>query len=277
MPSGDDAKAPEAAPVVAGALALGTAATTGAAATDRDDSEPSLVPTSNRGRTAPSPRQSRPARVVRSHGRVTPEAAPRPSTAATGADSPQSNAAADTQSELRDWIKENATLLSNASLLISLAAIALNLLPNAGFLDPYIKGLIFGAALLLLIELHHQWPDDLQLHVLRTNIRPANHSWRMTGFALLMQVATLVFAVWAILSNPLILVPLTALGIVLAFRQWYFRRFGGVFAKSIGILALIAVLVITELFLLVIWEATSQGDVTFEVWLDERARPEAIP
>jgi hypothetical protein len=81
----------------------------------------------------------------------------------------------------------------------------------------------------------------------------------------------------AILTNPLILVPLTALGIVLAFRQWYFRRFGGLFAKSIGILGLVAVLVITELFLLVIWEATTQGDVTFEVWVGERAQPDVIP
>jgi hypothetical protein len=40
-----------------------------------------------------------------------------------------------TQSEPRDWIKDNATLLSNASLLISLAAVALGLLPSAGFLD----------------------------------------------------------------------------------------------------------------------------------------------
>jgi hypothetical protein len=72
-------------------------------------------------------------------------------------------------------------------------------------------------------------------------------------------------------------VPLTALEIVLAFRQWYFRRFGGLFAKSIGLLALVAVLVITELFLVVTWEATNQDDVTFEVWIDERARPEVIP
>src|SRR3954471_20742382 len=36
----------------------------------------------------------------------------------------------DTRAELRDWIKDNATLLSNASLLISLAAVALSLLPD---------------------------------------------------------------------------------------------------------------------------------------------------
>jgi hypothetical protein len=66
-------------------------------------------------------------------------ALPSPARAA-GTDQPEPNAPPDTKSELRDWIKENAALLSNASLLISLA-IALNLLPNAGFLDPYIKGL----------------------------------------------------------------------------------------------------------------------------------------
>jgi hypothetical protein len=137
------------------------------------------------------------------------------------------------------------TLLSNASLLISLAAVALGLLPSAGFLDPYIKALLFGAALLLLIELHHQWPPDLQLHALRRSIRPENHSWRMTGFAFLLQVATLIFALWATLTNPQILVPLTAFGLVLAFRHWYFRHFGGFLAKSFGIVALIAVLLIS--------------------------------
>src|SRR5215217_8131185 len=55
----------------------------------------------------------------------------------------------DTRSELRDWIKDNATLLSNASLLISLAAVALSLLPDVGVFSPYLKALIFAAALLL--------------------------------------------------------------------------------------------------------------------------------
>ena len=134
----------------------------------------------------------------------------------------------DTRSELRDWIKDNATLLSNASLLISLAAVALSLLPDVGIFSPYIKALIFAAALLLLTELHHQWPEDLQLHMLRKNARPENHSWRMTSFALVMQVATLLFAAWAILTTPIILLPLTALAVVVAFYRWYFRRHSGV-------------------------------------------------
>ena len=236
-----------------------------------------IAPTRHQTRIARSPRRHRPARVIRPHGRPRSILSSSPSAGAVRPETQEPNAPPDTESELRDWIKENAALLSNASLLISLAAIALNLLPNAGFLDPYIKGLIFGAALLLLIELHHQWPDDLQLHVLRTNIRSTRHSWRMTGFALLMQVATLVFAVWATLTNPMILVPLTALGIVLAFRQWYFRRFGGIFARSVGILALIAVLLISELLLLVVWEILSQGNFSFEVWVDERGQFSRTP
>jgi hypothetical protein len=217
--------------------------------------------------------------VVTARRRRVPPSAPRRSKLATTADQPEPSAspASGTQSELRDWIKENAALLSNASLLISLAAIALNLLPSAGFLDPYIKAMLFGAALLLLIELHHQWPDDLQLRVLRHNMRPVNHSWRMTGFAFLMQVATLVFVVWAVLTNPVILVPLSALGIVLAFRQWYFRRFGGIFARSIGIIALIAVLLISELLLLLVWGIASGGDMSFEIWIGERAQSELVP
>ena len=155
----------------------------------------------------------------------------------------------DTRSELRDWIKDNATLLSNASLLISLAAVALSLLPDVGIFAPYIKALIFAAAFLLLTELHHQWPEDLQLHMLRKNARPDNHSWRMTAFAFVMQIATILFAAWAILTNPIILLPLTALAVVLAFRQWYFRRYGGLLARSFGIIALVAVLLLSEVLM----------------------------
>jgi hypothetical protein len=176
----------------------------------------------------------------------------------------------DTRSELRDWIKDNATLLSNASLLISLAAVALSLLPDVGLFAPYIKALIFAGALLLLTELHHQWPEDLQLHMLRKNARPENHSWRMTGFAFVMQVATLIFAVWAVLTNPIILLPLTALAVVLAFRQWYFRRFGGLVARSFGIIALVAVLLLTEVLAVVVWAALVGEQVTLELWTDDR-------
>ena len=176
----------------------------------------------------------------------------------------------DTRSELRDWIKDNATLLSNASLLISLAAVALSLLPDVGFFAPYIQALLFAAALLLLTELHHQWPEDLQLHMLRKNARPENHSWRMTGFAFVMQVATLVFAGWAILANPIILLPLTALGVVLAFRQWYFRRYGGLLARSFGLIALVAALLLSELLMLVVWAALTGETVTLELWVEDR-------
>ena len=176
----------------------------------------------------------------------------------------------DTRSELRDWIKDNATLLSNASLLISLAAVALSLLPDVGIFAPYIKALIFAAAFLLLTELHHQWPEDLQLNMLRKNARPENHSWRMTAFAFVMQVATILFAAWAILTNPIILLPLTALAVVLAFRQWYFRRYGGLLARSFGIIALVAVLLLSEVLMVVVWAAVTGEEVTLELWADDR-------
>jgi hypothetical protein len=176
----------------------------------------------------------------------------------------------DTRSELRDWIKDNATLLSNASLLISLAAVALSLLPDVGIFSPYIKALIFAAAFLLLTELHHQWPEDLQLHMLRMNARPENHSWRMTAFAFVMQVATILFAVWAIVTNPIILLPLTALAVVLAFRQWYFRRYSGLLARSFGIIALIAVLLLSEVLMVIVWAAVTGDEVTLEFWTEDR-------
>jgi hypothetical protein len=176
----------------------------------------------------------------------------------------------DTRSELRDWIKDNATLLSNASLLISLAAVALSLLPDVGIFAPYIKALIFAAAFLLLTELHHQWPEDLQLHMLRKNARPENHSWRMTAFAFVMQVATILFAVWAIVTNSIILLPLTALTVVLAFRQWYFRRYSGLLARSFGIIALIAVLLLSEVLMVIVWAAVTGDQVTLEFWTEDR-------
>ena len=46
---------------------------------------------------------------------------------------------------------------------------------------------------------------------------------------------------------------------------------------SIGILALVAVLLISELLLLVVWEVVSQGDMTYEVWIGERAQPDLTP
>jgi hypothetical protein len=188
----------------------------------------------------------------------------------TARDTAEDRSPTDTRSELRDWIKDNATLLSNASLLISLAAVALSLLPDVGIFSPYIKALIFAAAFLLLTELHHQWPEDLQLHMLRKNARPENHSWRMTAFAFVMQVATILFAAWAILTNPIILLPLTALAVVLAFRQWYFRRYGGLLARSFGIIALIVVLLLSEVLMVIVWAAVTGEEVTIELWAEDR-------
>ena len=176
----------------------------------------------------------------------------------------------DTRSELRDWIKDNATLLSNASLLISLATLALSLLPDVGFFSPYIKALLFAAALLLLTELHHQWPEDLQIHMLRKSAGPKSHSWRMVGFALLMQIATLVFALWATLTNPIILLPLTALAVFFAFYRWYFSRHSGFLARSVGIIALVVVLLISELLMVVVWAAVTGEEVTIELWTEDQ-------
>jgi len=175
----------------------------------------------------------------------------------------------DTRAELRDWIKDNATLLSNASLLISLAAVALSLLPDVGIFSPYIKALIFAAVFLLLTELHHQWPEDLQLHMLRKNALPENHSWRMTAFAFVMQVATILFAAWAILTNPIILLPLTALAVIFAFYRWYFLRYSSLLARIFGIIALVAVLLISELLMVVVWAAVTGEKATIELWAED--------
>ena len=187
----------------------------------------------------------------------------------TARDAEEDLSPTDTRSELRDWIKDNATLLSNASLLISLAAVALSLLPDVGIFSPYIKALIFAAAFLLLTELHHQWPQDLQLHMLRKNARPENHSWRMTSFALVMQVATILFAAWAILTNPIILLPLTALAVFFAFYRWYFRRHSGFLARTFGIVALFAVLLLSELLMVIVWAAVTGEEVTIELWAED--------
>src|SRR5690606_34221798 len=102
---------------------------------------------------------------------------------------------------------------------------------------------------------------DLQLHMFRRAEFPQNHSRRMTVFALLMQLATVMFAAWATLTNPAILFPLAAFGIFMAFRQWYFRRYSGWPARVIGIVALIVVLLITELLMAVLWSSFTGGHI----------------
>ena len=223
-----------------------------------------------RARSAFVPRRREPARRPRAISRSDPTAVPAQPTELVGDPDAEEGSRPETRSELRDWIKDNATLLSNASLLISLATIALSLLPDVGIFSPYIKALLFAAALLLLTELHHQWPEDLQLHMLRKNARPENHSWRMIGFALVMQVATIVFAVWATVTNPIILLPLTALAVIVAFYRWYFRRHDGLLARSFGIIALVAVLLISELLMVVVWAAVTGEEVTIELWAEDR-------
>jgi hypothetical protein len=239
-----------------------------------DPAPPPAVPDGpSAARHAVMPRRRAPIRQPRG---VPPSA--RPSGSVNPARPPAHEAARDaaeeppppeTRSELRDWIKDNATLLSNASLLISLAAVALSLLPDVGIFSPYIKALIFAAALLLLTELHHQWPEDLQLHMLRKHARPQHHSWRMTSFALVLQVATLLFAAWAILTTPIILLPLTALAVVFAFYRWYFRRYGGLLARLCGIIALLAVLLLSELLMVVVWAAVTGEQVTLQLWAED--------
>jgi hypothetical protein len=204
-----------------------------------------------------SQRQRRPARLT--HRK------PRPTAAVEPAVEP-----VDTQAELRNWIKDNATLLSNASLLISLAAVALSLLPPVGFIDPYLKALIFGAAIILLIELHHQWPDELQIHLLRPMDLPDNHSWRMAAFAFFIQSATLLFGIWAVASYPIMLFPLTGLGVVFLFRRWYFGKPRGWLSRFAGVLSLILILLISELLMVVVWAAVTKQTVTIELWKEDR-------
>jgi hypothetical protein len=233
--------------------------------------QPSLPGDRSDARMAVIRRRREPIRQPRAHTQSQRASVPvNPTTFDTAREGVEDRSRTDTRSELRDWIKDNATLLSNASLLISLAAVALSLLPDVGFFSPYIKALIFAAAFLLLTELHHQWPEDLQLHMLRKNARPENHSWRMIAFAFVMQVATLLFAAWAIVTNPIILLPLTALAVILAFRQWYFRRYHSLVARSFGIIALVAALLLSEVLMVIVWAAVTGEQVTLELWTEER-------
>jgi hypothetical protein len=270
--------APKATDVASAALVLSAGAaeiSAEAEESDRSRSDPSSDPAVSGARPAARMavvrRRREPIRQPRAVTQSQRASVPVNPTALDAAqDAAEDLSSTDTRSELRDWIKDNATLLSNASLLISLAAVALSLLPDVGIFAPYIKALIFAAALLLLTELHHQWPEDLQLHMLRKNARPENHSWRMTAFAFVMQVATILFAAWAILTNPIILLPLTAFAVVLAFRQWYFRRYGGLLARSFGIIALIAVLLLSEVLMVIVWAAVTGDQVTLEFWTEDR-------
>jgi hypothetical protein len=253
-------------------LAAGTVAATaaeGAATTAPSARTP--APTVRLVPTAKTVRRAGHLRRIRVRDGDNPE--PKLSTAAPGGLVPTSGAGDapnDTRSELRNWVKDNATLLSNASLLISIAALALTLLPGEGIAEPYIQALLFGAALVLLLELHHQWPEELQLLRGQAPSMPAGHSWRMAGFAYLLQFATFLFVIWAVLTTPLILFPLTAFGVVLLFRRFFFRRFGGRFARAIGVLSLILALLLSEVLMLVVWAAVTGEQVTIQLWVDER-------
>ncbi len=268
---------PHAKEMATAALVLSAAAAESSAdAEERDRSgavpppDPTVSGARPRARSAFVPRRREPPRRQRAVSESEPASVPAQSTAPDSAPDAEEGSREDTRSELRDWIKDNATLLSNASLLISLAAVALSLLPDVGFFSPYIKALLFAGSLLLLTELHHQWPEDLQLHRLRKQARAESHSWRMIGFALVMQVATLVFAVWAALTNPIILLPLTAFAVFFAFYRWYFPRHRGMLARSVGIIALVAVLLISELLMVVVWAAVTGDEVTLELWTEDR-------
>ena len=244
--------------VAAGVMAAGLALQANMQAAQSDSEAPgaeaSAMPT---GRN--SPRTVARSRIKRRPARITrrPRTTGVPAAATAAAATEERN----TNSELRDWLKENASLLSNASLLISISAIALKALPANGVLNPYIQALIVAAALTLLVEMHHQWPDDLQLHMFRRPAFPQNHSRRMTAFAVLMQLATVLFAAWATLTNPLILFPLAALAIFVAFRQWYFRRFTGWRARIVGILVLVLVLLLAELLMVIAYAAFTGGHI----------------
>jgi hypothetical protein len=91
----------------------------------------------------------------------------------------------------------------------------------------------------------------------------------MTAFAFVMQVATILFAAWAILTNPIILLPLTALAVFFAFYRWYFRRHAGFLARIFGIVALVAVLLISELLMVVVWAAVTGEKATIELWAED--------
>ncbi len=229
----------------------------------QDDGDVQDSDESRRQSERTSPRSVTRSRIKRRPARI--DRRPRAAGPRTGATQQVAEKQRNTNSELRDWLKENASLLSNASLLISISAIALKALPAEGVLNPYIQALIFAAALTLLVEMHHQWPEDLQLHMFRKAAFPQSHSRRMTAFAVLMQLATVLFAVWAALTNPLILFPLAAFSIFLAFRQWYFRRFTGWSARLLGIVAMIVVLFLSELLIAIAWAIATGGEITINL------------
>jgi hypothetical protein len=244
--------------LTAGMLAAGLALHANLQAGESDSEGPNSGETNDQG-ARKSPRSVARSRIKRRPARIQrrPRAEVMQTATAQAADDKRN-----TNSELRDWLKENASLLSNASLLISISAIALKALPAEGVLNPYIQALIFAAALTLLVEMHHQWPDDLQLHMFRRPSFPRNHSRRMTAFAVLMQLATVLFAAWAALTNPLILFPLAALAIFIAFRQWYFLRYTGWPARIVGILIMVLVLLISELLMAIVWASFTGGNIT---------------
>lgn len=142
---------------------------------------------------------------------------------------------------LKDFLKENSTLIFLIGSMTSLTTFVVNL--QLGWLDSYLKAVLLSAALLLWMELHAQWPREVRLpdrivHPRTKTTRP----WRLVLFAALMQVTIVLFAVWAIVRAPEVVAPLVAAvaGWLLARRLPLRGRTGLAAMAAIAVVAFLA-------------------------------------
>lgn len=110
---------------------------------------------------------------------------------------------------LGDFVGVHSTLFSLIGALTGLTAFATKL--SLGWIEPYVQFLLLGAALLVWLELHSQWPRDLQLHRGRL---PDGRPWRFVAFAYMLQLATVAFAGYVLWTLPDLVASAVAVGVV---------------------------------------------------------------
>jgi hypothetical protein len=176
--------------------------------------------------------------AARSDRNAIDPAAPEPGLALAAPGAPPETIARSPEDSLKDFLKENATLIFLIGSMTSLSSFVVNL--PLGWLDSYLKAVLLAAALLLWMELHAQWPHDVRFpeRVVHPRIG-TRRPWRLALFALLMQATVVLFAVWSVVTAPEVIVPLlAAAGGWLAARRLIPRgRAGAVAAAAVMVVA----------------------------------------
>jgi hypothetical protein len=109
---------------------------------------------------------------------------------------------------LRDFVVENVSLLAAIGGLIGIATFVSALPLYAVWVRPYLIFLLLAAAVLIWLELLAQWPTELMIH---QGPPPPETSWRLVGFAYVLQLTMVGFVGGFLWRVPRLVAPTLAL------------------------------------------------------------------